>query len=50
MDRGVGELEAEAASLFGWWEEAGVDMLVDERPRDWLLPTEPTSQPPRPPP
>ncbi|RST31038.1 uracil-DNA glycosylase [Sphingomonas ginkgonis] len=26
----------EAASLLGWWLEAGVDCLVDEAPRQWL--------------
>lgn len=25
-----------AASALGWWEEAGVDTLVGEAPRDWL--------------
>src|SRR5687768_7030302 len=29
---------AEAESLLQWWTEAGVDCLVDERPRDWLRP------------
>lgn len=27
-----------AASLIGWWRDAGVDTLVDEEPRDWLAP------------
>lgn len=27
---------AEALSLLGWWQLAGVDVLVDEAPRDWL--------------
>ena len=27
---------AEAASLLQWWSEAGVDVLIDETPRDWL--------------
>ena len=27
-----------AASALAWWSEAGVDTLVDERPRDWLKP------------
>ena len=27
---------AEAASLLGWWLEAGVDTPVGEAPRDWL--------------
>src|SRR5438045_9303991 len=25
-----------ADSLIGWWMEAGVDVAVGERPRDWL--------------
>ena len=29
---------AEAASLLGWWLEAGVDVAVAETPRDWLKP------------
>ncbi len=28
--------EAEAASLLGWWLDAGVDATVSETPRDWL--------------
>ncbi|ABQ70442.1 uracil-DNA glycosylase [Rhizorhabdus wittichii DC-6] len=27
---------AEITSLMGWWEDAGLDVLVDEAPRDWL--------------
>lgn len=27
-----------AASTLQWWADAGVDMLVDEQPRDWLRP------------
>ncbi len=30
-----------AASALSWWEEAGVDTLVDEAPRDWLQSTKP---------
>ena len=29
-----------AASTLDWWAEAGVDTLVDELPRDWLVPEE----------
>jgi len=29
---------AEAASLLGWWLDAGVDTAVSEQPRDWLKP------------
>ncbi|RJF86141.1 uracil-DNA glycosylase family protein [Sphingomonas cavernae] len=25
-----------AQSLLGWWQDAGVDMFVDEAPRNWL--------------
>lgn len=32
---------AEIASLMGWWEGAGFDVLVDEAPRDWLARAEP---------
>ncbi|WP_118857124.1 uracil-DNA glycosylase family protein [Sphingomonas mesophila] len=28
-----------AAELLGWWLEAGVDVAVDEAPRDWLKDT-----------
>ena len=28
----------EAASLLGWWLEMGVDVAVQEEPRDWLKP------------
>lgn len=35
-----------ALSVLDWWEEAGVDTLVDERPRDWLMPVAaPTPEP-----
>lgn len=30
---------AEAASLLGWWLEAGVDSAISEQPRDWLKPS-----------
>lgn len=33
---------AEAASLLQWWTDAGVDVLVDEQPRDWLRPKQNT--------
>jgi DNA polymerase len=32
---------AEAASALAWWLEAGVDIAVQEQPRDWLKPVEP---------
>ena len=30
---------AEAASLLGWWLDAGVDAAISEQPRDWLKPS-----------
>lgn len=39
VDRGGDDISpAEAASFLRWWNEAGVDTLVDEAPRDWLRP------------
>lgn len=29
---------AEASSLLSWWNDAGVDVMVGEEPRDWLRP------------
>lgn len=31
---------AAAASALQWWADAGVDILIDESPRDWLRPKE----------
>ena len=37
MERGNDPITPEAAaSLLQWWADAGVDVLVDETPRDWL--------------
>ncbi|WP_308516949.1 uracil-DNA glycosylase family protein [Sphingomonas flavescens] len=33
--------EAEARSALGWWLQAGVDVVVQEEPRNWLLPPQP---------
>ena len=45
-----GELDtigiAEARSALAWWLEAGVDIAVQEEPRDWLRPTPPLSKRP----
>ncbi len=30
-----------ATSAFDWWREAGVDMAIDETPRQWLMPEKP---------
>lgn len=41
MERGNDPLSpAAAASALQWWADAGVDILVDEAPRDWLRPKE----------
>jgi uracil-DNA glycosylase len=34
-----------AMSALQWWDEAGVDTLIDEQPRDWLRP-KPETRPP----
>ena len=39
MERGSDPLSPEvAASVLAWWADAGVDVLIDEEPRDWLRP------------
>src|SRR5688572_12606774 len=39
MERGSDPLSpADAASVLSWWNEAGVDTIVGEEPRDWLRP------------
>ena len=39
MERGSDPLTpADAASVLSWWADAGVDVLIDEEPRDWLRP------------
>ena len=39
MERGSDPISpAAAASLVQWWSDAGVDILIDEQPRDWLRP------------
>jgi DNA polymerase len=35
---------AEARSALAWWLEAGVDVAVQESPRDWLRPAAPKTQ------
>jgi uracil-DNA glycosylase len=39
-----------AASALDWWEEAGVDTIVGETPRDWLNPQAKTAPAPAEPP
>lgn len=38
MERGNEPFSAAAASLLQWWSDAGVDVMIDEAPRDWLRP------------
>jgi DNA polymerase len=39
MERGSDPLSPEVAlSVLAWWADAGVDVLIDEQPRDWLRP------------
>ena len=38
MERGDQDLRDAAASLLAWWNEAGVDVALDEAPRNWLRP------------
>ena len=38
MERGERDFSAEASAL-AWWIDAGVDVLVDDAPRDWLRPS-----------
>jgi uracil-DNA glycosylase family 4 len=48
-DQVGGEVEsigiAEARSALAWWLEAGVDIAVQEQPRDWLKPAPPRAAP-----
>ncbi|MBV9930577.1 MAG: uracil-DNA glycosylase [Alphaproteobacteria bacterium] len=52
MERGDSDLNGAAASLIAWWQEAGVDVALDEAPRDWLKPVAatPAAAPAAPPP
>jgi DNA polymerase len=39
MERENGSISpADAASALLWWKDAGVDVMIDEAPRDWLRP------------
>ncbi|MCA1197488.1 uracil-DNA glycosylase [Sphingomonas sp. R647] len=42
---GVMDWRAEAASALNWWRDAGVDVLVEDDPRDWTARPAPTAQP-----
>jgi uracil-DNA glycosylase len=43
--KGDGDFSAAeaAASVLRWWGDAGVDVLLDEKPRDWLKPAAPAA-------
>lgn len=45
---GSGITAAEAASMLGWWLEAGVDVAVQEEPRNWLKGEAPAAESPAP--
>lgn len=38
MERGNDRWAPAAESVLQWWSDAGVDILIDEAPRDWLRP------------
>jgi DNA polymerase len=47
MERGSDPISpAAAASALMWWNEAGVDVMIDEEPRDWLRPKPKPAAPP----
>ncbi|WP_419808145.1 uracil-DNA glycosylase family protein [Sphingomonas sp.] len=39
----LGDWQAAAASTLDWWREAGVDVVVDDSPRDWLAKVAPVA-------
>ena len=41
---------AEARSALAWWLDAGVDVVVQDQPRDWLAPSAPKPRVAEPPP
>jgi uracil-DNA glycosylase len=48
MERGSDPLSpAAAASALQWWTDAGVDVLIDEEPHDWLRPKPKADSEPR---
>jgi uracil-DNA glycosylase len=38
MERASDPMEPAVASALLWWADAGVDVMIDEEPRDWLRP------------
>ncbi len=43
-DSEIHDLRSEAQSLIGWWRDAGVDILIDEEPRNWLAEGKPIAK------
>ena len=39
MEWGSDTISPAALSALQWWADAGVDVMIDEEPRDWLRPT-----------
>jgi DNA polymerase len=44
IDSQTHDLQAEADSLISWWRDAGVDVLVEEEPRNWLAEAKPVAK------
>ena len=44
MEVGGNNGSSDIASLIGWWQDAGLDVLVDEAPRNWLARVEPLAR------
>jgi DNA polymerase len=40
MERAGNPISPTVASALMWWADAGVDVMIDEEPRDWLRPRE----------
>jgi DNA polymerase len=43
LDSETRDLQAQADSLISWWRDAGVDVLIDEEPRNWLAEAKPVA-------
>jgi DNA polymerase len=44
LDSQTHDLQAQADSLISWWRDAGVDVLIDEEPRNWLAEAKPVAR------
>jgi len=45
LDTETPNVRAEVESLISWWREAGVDVLIDEEPHNWLAEAKPVAKP-----